>query len=272
VPIDVDDDCDDDLVVLAPGVAPAVWLQDADGAFTAGALPALEPSVAVAGADLDGDGATDLAFGATGLHILRNDGNGVFTEDGGAVQGGAANDVTALAFGDLSGDGLPELIVGRGGAAPAPAQLYVDNGGSLVFSAAPLPAVPFQTRGLAIADTDADGFRDVVLAALGSRVHLYVNRGGLLEDRSIPLLPSASVVNAAGLSVADFDGDCRPDIAVGLQSSAAMFLWRGTDSGRFSELPLPPVTDSFPVIADVDGDGAGDLVVGGTGGVTWIGR
>jgi hypothetical protein len=269
MPIDVDGDCDDDLVIAAPGAAPEIWLQGPDGDFSAG--PSLQVGAArgVAGADVNGDGNLDLALGSADASVLFGNGQGVFTEDADALQGALPTDVTAMAFGDLSGDGVPELVVGQGSASAQPNLVFLNEGGVLIRAEAALPPLALKTRGVAISDVSGDGARDVVVAAEASRVRVYVNRGGLLEDRSFLLLPSSDTVDAAALSVADLDGDCLADIAVGVLSGVPI-LWRATPTGVFENVRLDAAAQgTYPELADADGDGVRDLLIGGAGGVVW---
>jgi VCBS repeat protein len=280
--VDVDGDCDDDLVqVGAAGLA--LWRRDgaafADASDAlAGAGPAVP--VAAAAADVDGDGDLDLAVGGNAeLFLLRNDGSGRFGRDAAAIPGGAVTDVTALAFGDVDGDGHVDLAVGQGSATAAPPLLLINDAagtGSFVVGAAALPDLPLRVRGLAFLDADGDGARDLVIAALGTNVRLFVNRGqGFLEDRSFITLPATTPVDAVSVAAAEWGGDCFPDLAVGLAGGAGLPLsWRGGDGGVFTDDPLAAATAGDQVLlADVDDDGFRDLLIaGGAAGITWLRR
>ena len=88
--VDVDGDRDLDAVFgNVPGASAsgtnALWLNDGRGAFTdaSSRLPAhVDPTNALVAGDVDGDGDQDLAFVAGSIHLMRNNGSGVFTEIG----------------------------------------------------------------------------------------------------------------------------------------------------------------------------------------------
>ncbi len=133
--LDVDGDQDLDLVVTrtgtaqpagAPAYQPAVWLNDGRGGFAvapATLLPPVALSIgAVATADFDGDGRTDLFVGARVLpgryptapqHALLRNANGRF-EDTTGTMGAALREagmITGAVAADVDADGWNDLIV-----------------------------------------------------------------------------------------------------------------------------------------------------------------
>jgi hypothetical protein len=277
---DAEGDCDDDFLVLRADAPPTLLVRESDGSFAevvdAFGDSDLSSARAAAAADVDGDFDVDVVVGAGAvLALFRNDGSGRFQLDGPAISAGEASDVTALTLRDLNGDRHVDLLVGQGDAAPAPARvLFNDSSGGGFFESAPaaLPEVPLRTRAVAAADVDGDGFADVFVAALGSPVRLYVNRGdGRLEDRSFVNLPSDESVDATSIALADWDGDCLPDAVVGLADAArSPFGWRGSDTGAMVDEGLAVPAGEQVLLVDLDDDGVRDLVVtGGPDGVVW---
>lgn len=280
VPFDADGDCDDDVLLLYADAAPVLWRRDGADAFavaeTAFEGAGLQAEVAAAAADVDGDGDLDLVFGRGGaLRLLRNDGAGRFQPDGAAIQAGAATDVTALAMGDVDGDGHVDLVVGQGDLAAAPNRVLLNDAagtGSFEVAAAGLPELPLQTRALALADANGDGFLDLLVGAVGTHVRLYVNRGdGRLEDRSFVTLPGLDPIDATSVAAGDWDGDCLRDLVIA--GSGGLQSWRGSDTGVFVDEPFALAEGDAVQLADVDDDGDRDLLVaGGAGGLTWVRR
>ena len=116
---------------------------------------------------------------------------------------------------DADGDGDLDLFIGGGsllGQFPvaAPSQLFINHGGDFVGS----PLVKARpVTGCAAGDIDADGDTDLVLAREWGSLMLLLNNGGTFADASEAwgLAPHTGLWN--GVTLADFDGDGRPDIA-----------------------------------------------------------
>lgn len=144
-----------------------------------------------------------------------------------------------------------------------------DASGAGVFTAAPaiLPDVALDVRDLAIADVDADADFDLAVAIAGAAPRLYVNRGGLLEDQSFIRLPQPAPA-ASGVTAADWDGDCLPDLAL---AGATTSLYAGADDGAFTADGEVAVSTGAR-FTDLDDDGAIDLVLASSAGVVWVHR
>ncbi len=264
VALDADGDCDDDLVAFGAAGA-QLYVRDIDG-FTPADAITTDAVVAAAAADVDRDGDADLVVSA-GPTLYRSDGAGTFARDDAAIPSGVATDVSALALGDLDGDTNPDLIAGQDGAPPR--AFLADASGQGVFTSAPaiLPDVALAIRGFALADVDADADLDLGVAIAGAAPRLYVNRGGLLEDQSFVRLPQPAPA-AAAIAAADWDGDCRPDLAL---AGATTALYAGGDDGAFSsDAEVGAATAA--VFVDLDDDGARDLVLATASGVIWVHR
>ena len=249
------------LLVLGREAGESTWEPDASWA---GEAEADRAGTMVAGAgDLDGDGLADvliagdqhrltgdeedptesLDYGAAYVVFGASDGlatGGSLADAGAMLRGetsayGAAGN--ALGSGDLDGDGTPDVVVGAPYAASAYGRVYAVPGGA-VGGEASLSDAPTMLTGeaygdafgwaLAVGDVTGDGVADLAV-------------GAPLSDRAWDTA-GAVTLYAGG-----------PDFFGG--SVEALASWDGTwdDQQLGSGLLLGP---------DIDGDGAGDLVVG----------
>jgi hypothetical protein len=187
---DADGDGDEDLVIAggsdefspgSPVYTPQLFINDGKGNFTLkkGAIPASVNTSAsvVVGADLDGDGDTDLFIGgrfsadfpmSPHSYILRND-HGVFTDVTDEVCPSLKNPgmVTSAVWVDFDNDHQPDLVITGEW---MPLRFFKNNHGKLVEVTASTGLVNDfgQWRSLIATDIDKDGDIDLIAGNLGS--------------------------------------------------------------------------------------------------------
>jgi hypothetical protein len=223
---DLDGDGSPDLVIgnsTAGGTPLRVYFGAGKGspiqltAAASGAVPAADWVVSsIALADFDGDGATDILLATTSaadgiaLRFLRNEG-GEFHEVEVGLPTKLPGTIRALAAGDVSGDGAPDLVVSGDGQD----RLFLNDGSGHFFdaTASSMPLDDSKGTSIALVDLDRDRHPDLVIGNDDAQTRLYLNDGtGRFSDDS-PLLPIAADPDV-WVGVADVDGDSVNDILV----------------------------------------------------------
>lgn len=243
-------------------------------------LPVYDSTQGYAIGDLDGDGRADLVVGVARIEgapphagwlrvrLSRASAPGGFDPP---VDLPVGPDPFYVAIADLDGDGHPDFASASAtlsASGPAIDRVVVrrqDPGRRGTFG----PAIEFalggaSVAGLVVGDLDADGRPDVVLATGSATPGVAV----LWGDASVPGGLSApqwivTGLHASSPSVADLDGDGRPEIVFLHAGSAyAASSWTA-DPRRFAAPVALAPSDLATAVAtaDLDGDGRLDLVV-----------
>ena len=180
----------------------SVLLGNGSGGFMAPvkvAVGGFSPEFVLLG-DFDLDGYPDVATANTAsgnTSVLLNTGHG-FSAPTFYATGYYTNN---LALGDVSGDGIPDLVVG---AYIVQQQLLIGDGTGAFPTMVSVPNI-FGSISTQIADINGDGIVDIVTAN-SAGFTLLLGAGGLVFT-STPY-----ILGASQIAVADLDGDGRPEI------------------------------------------------------------
>jgi ASPM-SPD-2-Hydin domain-containing protein/centrosomal CEP192-like protein/VCBS repeat protein len=239
-------------------------------------------AAAVSIADLDGDGFAEVILGRDVF-----DHNGHLVWRGTGSYGIAAGDGPHSVVADIDLDGHPEVIAGgtayrsdgsilwalpnhpEGGVSvgmldardPYPeivlhsgiALTVLDHLGAQKWQV-PVNGSAIGTELPAIADFDGDGTSDVAIAD-GEAVHVYRGTGELLWTA-----PTMDPTCCVGISAFDFEGDGAYELI--LHDYGTVYVYRGATGDLLYSAMRPSETAyEMPIIADVDGDNKGELVV-----------
>ena len=246
------------------------------------------PAIAVA--DVNGDGIDDIFIsGAAGqagqLFLGQPDGSFAPAPGQPWAEAKDADEVGALFF-DATSDGHPDLLVVAGGVQQDEGDPLLDdrlylNDGHGNFRLAPAGTLPRDgesTAACAAADFDGDGKVDLFVGGrlipgqwpAPPRSFLYHNEGGRFIDVTDTLAPGLRHVGMVTAATwADIDGDGRPDLVLALDWGPVK-IFHNTGRGFedvTSRSGLAGRTGwwSALAVADVNGDGRPDLIVGNVG-------
>jgi FG-GAP-like repeat len=187
--------------------------------------------------------------------------------------------VSSPAIGDITGDGIPDIVVGYG-------SLYspgfpggvraLRRDGAILWDRTSIDfhvdGVPDPVIGApAIGDVDGDGANDVTWGSVDGRIYL-VNGSTGADKPGWPRFVRDSTFSSPAL--ADIDGDGKPDIVIGTDAHKEqspfntpdggclhVFRYDGTEVVGFPRC-LDQQVGSAPAIGDINGDGRPEIVVG----------
>src|SRR6266705_4080724 len=223
----------------------------------------------IAEGDFNGDGKLDLAvsnYGANSVSVLLGNGDGTFK----APQTFPVGVHPALvAVGDFNGDGKPDLAVSSVG--DNTVSVFLGNGDG-TFLPALISAVGANPWYFAVGDFNGDGILDLAVSDYGCSLDCNTSPSNTVTvllgngDGTFRPAPSLTVGNGpAGVTVGDFNGDGKLDLAVANVNENTLSVLLGNGDGTFQAphtFADPGMTHPyFVAVGDFNGDGKPDLVV-----------
>jgi tetratricopeptide (TPR) repeat protein len=238
-----------------------------------GVQPANQPA-GITFVDYDHDGDLDLfvtgqpsAPGTKPNVLWRNNGNGTFTNWTEQAGLGGEGTTVAATLSDLNNDRAVDLLVTGSGQAP----IFFANPREGHFKSSPLftEAGLSPTMGAVVLDFNKDGWMDVALTHSSSPgISLWRNVQGKRFER-VPL-PVQNLTAGWGLTAIDLDNDGWLDLvaAVDTPQGPELLALRNQGPSGFEDVTARVKLDQVKLVqpraviaADVNGDGAADLIV-----------
>ena len=256
-----------DLAVANDGTNDvSVLLSNGDGTFQDQVRYAVGTTpVALVARDFNGDGRTDLAvvnFGTNDVSVLLSNGDGTFQHQ---VRYAVGDYPSALVAGDFNGDGRTDLAVAN--QVSSDVSVLLGNGDG-TFQHQVRYAVGSAPFALVAGDFNGDGRTDLAVAnQVSNDVSVLQGNGDGTFQKAVPY---AAGTTSSALVAGDFNSDGRTDLAVANYRSNDVSVLLSLN-GTFAA-PGPFVTNPHapPLVADLNGDGADDvLVIDGAGDILW---
>ncbi|MCA9729641.1 MAG: VCBS repeat-containing protein, partial [Candidatus Eisenbacteria bacterium] len=194
----------------------------------------------------------------------------------------AQEGLTCVAAADMNGDGLPDAVAGQLGIAPPGFPPGIDgvyvylnqgsvDGAPATFSAPVRYPVLYDPLDVALADIDADGDLDVVLACFFNDIGAFGGNIAILRNNGDGSLQTATYLDtgihgAHGVCAGDLDGDGDVDLAVTNhgRSGTTISVFANLGNGAFAPRITYETGAADPngiAAADLDNDGDLDLAV-----------
>ncbi len=257
-----------DIVLAYGDVVVAMGSRSAQYTFKLTPMPASVQLVASMDVDRDGNADVIAQTWSNGAYVLFGNGSGGFSRR--VFMDTAAQGYNDMKVGDVTGDGLPDLVMVSGQGLQ---RFYVyPHDGVKGFGPVQIHAMPDDNNywplgGIAVGDFDADGLNDVaVTIAKNNPAYVYVYRQE--ADGSLARTPtyfSSYDIPEAAIAV-DLDNDGHDDLVTVHGGWLAVGYYMSSRDGLSIEeqVPVPYAThyESDGLAAgDLNGDGCQDVAL-----------
>jgi hypothetical protein len=241
----------------------------------------------IAVGDLDGDGKMDVVVGNQGsdnISIFRNaHGTAEFGSEslGSPVNFAAGGSPRHVTLRDLDGDGKLDIIIAKGTGSSCSILRNISTGAGITTASfdtrLDLPAIT-GSYNIAVGDLNGDGKPELVVAnSFASTISIFINSsisGSIDADSFATRIEFAVGSGPISVTISDFDGDGKPDIAVAnANANTVSFLRNSSSGGLIDANSFGPrfdfSTGGYPysiASGDLDGDGMPDLAVANSSG------
>lgn len=264
---DINGDGRDDIVSLATGGI-SVLLSDGDGTFTNSAsfspIGTFNHSLSLG--DFNGDGKYDFVAQDSpsgDLYLYTGNGDGTFSAGqniGNAWYGYGS------ACGDINRDGKDDLVIGTLGGTYA----FVSQANG-TFAKSQIATG--DSRSVALADLDGDGYLDVMSGILGTRsmkVLMGSGTGTFTQTGDYAFNTGLADDTYQRMTTGDFNGDGLADVAIstresGTPNGAATIFINNGDGTFQAATHLGALNDSISIVnGDYNSDGVNDILIPAT--------
>lgn len=226
----------------------------------------------VAVADFDGDGKSDVLVGyntGTSVSVFRSTSSIGFVNFADKIDFIGFSVPNNVAAADIDGDGKYDISAANFGASSFGCMRNTSTVGTLSFSAVVSVATSAALNGITWGDCDLDGKMDVITAQSNNTIRVFRNTnisGNIISGNFLSQTSLTTLVNSCNpVALSDLDGDGRPDLTVGYQTSNSVSVFEQTGSFTWAarvDLTGSGTNSNFLLSTDFSLDGKSDIFVG----------
>jgi FG-GAP-like repeat/IPT/TIG domain/Secretion system C-terminal sorting domain len=224
----------------------------------------------IAATDLDGDGMNDIITansGSANISVYRNTGSSGNISLATRADFNAGSSPISIATGDFDMDGKPDIVVAN--YASSTISVFKNNStlGSISLSAKTDYTTGAQPYSVTVADIDADGRPDMLVANYNTNTFSVFRNTSTVGSISFAAKVdyNTSTNNPTTIATGDIDGDGKRDIIVGHGGYVSVFINYSTPSNDIA-IAYTGVSTNLGVtvtgiaVGDIDGDGKADVM------------
>ncbi len=226
--------------------------------------------------DVDGDGKVDVAVAnsnAASVSVLRNTSTSSTISFATAVSMATGSFPVSVAIGDIDGDTKADIVTTNQFGENISVLLNTSSTGNISFASKVDYASSTGPFSVAIVDLNGDNKNDIAVAVLNSnQVAVFRNTSTIGSISLATRVNFASGTSVASLSVGDFDGDGKPDIATANSGSTANSTSILRNTSTATTISFATKVDvstgtgpSSVAVGDFNSDGRLDIVTANSG-------
>lgn len=254
--VDLDNDDDLDLLEINDNAPHKIYLNDGSGKFKFYSTVAeISNARNVALGDIDNNGYIDFVITNRGQKniICYNNGNLKFD----CVKlDTKKNSTIDIVIKDLNNDQLPDLVLANRDNIPN--EIFINKGNRKFEKELDFGTGSFETRSVAIADMNNDGYLDIVTGNINGSNSIYLGSKNFSFMKTVAF--GANDTDTYSIALADFNKDGLMDIVTGNYLKPNI-VFLNIDGSRFEEINLTDMSSRTYdiVVADINSDGWMDI-------------